>query len=171
MSVVTLQYQSAAIGDYIFLIIVVLASIIQAISKNRKKAELEKADRDDAGNEAWQDEDNQDRPRREPPKNESPFGSFFDEVEKMIIPEMPKEEPSMDKGYFPETKMKSANATLHSNITEEELNKELEKDNSSLNKKQPVVEKNPVKIKRSLREGFSLKKAVIYSEILNRKYS
>jgi hypothetical protein len=34
-----------------------------------------------------------------------------------------------------------------------------------------IKEKNPVEIKRRIIEGFKMKKAVIYSNILNRKYS
>jgi len=169
-----MHIQYAAIGDYIFLIIIVLASIIQAISQNKKKAEIARAGQQKAKGQAWQEEDYQEDKPQEQPQEDSPFGSFFDEIEKVFIPELPGEEQSNNQNNFPEKEtvnQQSVNPALHSNITEEELNKEMQKDHSALAKSQQVKEERPVIKKRFIRAGFDLKKAVIYSEILNRKYS
>jgi len=37
MNVNSIIFQSAAIGDYLFLIMIVVASIVQAITQNKKK--------------------------------------------------------------------------------------------------------------------------------------
>ena len=170
----SIHYQSAAIGDYIFLIIIVLASIIQAISQNRKKAEILKAEQQKTRGKARQEEEYEDENPHEQRQEESPFGSFFDEIEKVFIPELPGEEQSGSQNNLPEKEtgnQQPVNTTLHSNITEEELNLELQKDYSALDKTQQEKEVKPIVRKRFLTAGFDLKRAVIYSEILNRKYS
>jgi hypothetical protein len=56
-------------------------------------------------------------------------------------------------------------------LTEEELKRELQKNYSIIGKSHPVKEEELVVRKRIITTGFSLKRAVIYSGILNRKYS
>lgn len=174
MSLVTIHYQFAATGDYIFPIIIILAAIFQAFSQNKKKAEIVKANRQKTMGEVWQDEEYQDDSPPQKPRSSSPFGSFFEQIETMLDPDLSKETQSGDDSHSPQrevVKPAVSSNVMHSNITEDELNKEMQKDHSSLNKNQPVKEKNTVKIRRSIRAGFDMKKAVIYSEILNRKYS
>jgi len=174
MYLVSILYQNAAIGDYIFLVIIILASIIQAISQNRKKAEIAKTNQQRSEEEAWQNEENQDDRSDEQQQEESPFGSLFDEIEKVFTPQLPGDEQSKSQDNLSQKSIgnrQSSDTTLHSNITEEELNKELQKEHSALDKTQQVREIMPVRKRRFVRAGFDLKKAVIYSEILNRKYS
>lgn len=165
----SIYYQFAGIGDYIFLIIIVIVVIIQAISQSRKKEELAKAEQQKTRKAAWDDEETLMEEAREEPRDNSPFGSFFDEIEKVFVPELPHEEQSMNQDDEGHKQLEPP--VLSSIISEEELNGELQKDHSALNKNQPVKEEKPVARKGILVTGFSLKKAVIYSEILNRKYT
>jgi hypothetical protein len=170
----SIHYLNAAIGDYIFLIVIILASIIQAISQNRKKAEIAKAEQQKTREKAWQDEEIQEDKHQEMTQEESPLGSFFDEMEKVFIPELPDNEQSGGGNGVPDQEIvnqQADNPALNSNITEAELQKELHKDYSVIDKIQQSKEANPVVRKRILAAGFDLKKAIIYSEILNRKYS
>jgi hypothetical protein len=170
----SIHYLNAAIGDYIFLIIIILASIIQAISQNRKKTEMAKAIQQKTRTDAWQDEEIQQDAHQEATQEESPLGSFFDEIEKVFIPEMPGNEQSRSQNSTPDQEIVNQQAdrpALHSNITEGELQKELQKDYSAIDKNQVPKEVKPVIGRRILAAGFDLKKAIIYSEILNRKYS
>ena len=170
----SIQYHYAAAGDYIFLIIIVLASIIQAYTQNKKKAEMKRAVLpDDIYNDEQAEGDQNDLPRKLP-RNDSPFGSFLDQMEKMLVPDISEREQSRDDNDIPEKKAVNrvgGSITRPSNITEDELNKEMQKNYSALDSYQPLKDSNPVKPKRRFREGFNMKKAVIYSEILNRKYS
>ena len=73
----SIHYLNAAIGDYIFLIIIILASIIQAISQNRKKAEIAKAAQQKTREKAWQDEETKEDKRQEVTQEESPLVSLL----------------------------------------------------------------------------------------------
>jgi len=169
-----IQYHYAAVGDYIFLIIIVLASIIQAYNQNRKKAEMKRAVLPEEIVNDEQAEGEQDDSPRKLPRNDSPFGSFLDQMEKMLVPDISEREQSGDENDIPEKKAVNrfgGSITRPSNITEDELNMEMQKNYTAFDTYKPSKELNPVKSKRRFREGFNMKKAVIYAEILNRKYS
>ena len=69
-----------------------------------------------------------------------------------------EEEKQLERKY---TEIKSKKSTYHSISS---LKSNLH------NKKEVVNKKKRTKLKNGLKENFSLRKAVIYSEILNRKY-
>ena len=164
----SIYFQNAGIGDFLFLILIFLAVIIQAISQSRKKSELAKTiqekERSKAGEDNYWDDESD-----EQPQENSHSGSFFDELEKVFVHEMPQESLSMS---YDNEENEQSEPEVHSPIiSEEELNQELQKNHSALNINQTVKEEKPILRKRNFKKGFCLKKAVIYSEILNRKYN
>jgi FtsZ-interacting cell division protein ZipA len=152
-----------AFGDYIFLIIIVVASIIQAIVQKNKKEEIQKAER----RKQIDRELAEDEPAEEYPMEQEEGGSIFDRMEKMLMPEP----------YVEEVKPK-VQKTVASKKEEDALKydiqnyKMFEGENAEPPKIEP--EKKSVQtgkiIKTRLSRTFDLKKAVIYSEVLNRKY-
>jgi len=171
------QFQQGAVGDYIFLILIVLASIAQAFSQKKKKDE-EKANRQRRLDRELEETD-EEYERQYEEKNQ-PDGSFFDQVEKMLNPDLPEYEPEpVKKSVILEKKsdieekkdkLKQMQTSLSSYITDEEHNAEIQKEYPG---KPPIQQPNEiksVKVRTGIRKGFNLKEAVIYSEVLNRKF-
>ena len=177
MDLIFIQYQYSAIGDYIFLILIVLASIAQAFSQKKKKDEA-KAQRQRSLNRELDETD--DEYERQEDSYDQPAGSFLDQMEKMFNPDLPEDEfKPVEKNVITEKKsdiqekkeqLAKMQKSLSSYISEEEHKAEIEKEHPGKPLVQQTKEIKPIKIRQRIREGFDLKKAVIYSEVLNRKY-
>ncbi|WP_423130579.1 hypothetical protein [Gaoshiqia sp. Z1-71] len=131
--------------DYIFIIIAIILSVIGAISQGKKKRaaelEMQKAETDE-------------------PERPSVFDALFEDdfFNDSVLPVKPVETPAPPPPVFfqppaqPKIKTKPA------------VKPEMKK---------PGVKSAPMKrhpVRNKIAAEFSLKKAVIYSEILNRKY-
>ena len=166
-------FQYASLGDYLFLILVIIASIIQAFTQNRKKKALQ--DRTPKPIRTA------DRPyvevlekKPETMKGyESPLDNIFDSIERVLTPEVEEE------NYEWEDDNSEA-------VTNEKIAKQEEEDMVRLMEQKKPLTTEPFntvvpqekdvripanKYKTGIRANFSLRKAVVYSEILNRKYS
>jgi hypothetical protein len=172
MNINSVLFQTAAFGDYIFLIMIVLASIIQAIAQNKKKKVLMEQDQ-----ERMVRSDNQapevmgQKPERMS-GYDIPADNIFDAVGRMLTPEPEEKEHIWGDDYLETlTAEKNAKVPVESTTSSEEKLIPGITEKSTL-----LFPPKPVKVpassyKSRIREGFSLKKAVIYSEILNRKYT
>jgi hypothetical protein len=162
------EINTAGFGDYIFLILVIVASIVQAIVQQRKKQRLKQME--DNGEQYKQEEPRRRREVYNPmdEQRNDPFGTLFDRMEDMFDPVQypsnepePEMEPSYDVGK-PEIDqkkveeiLKKAQATkMPGDITAPSVYHKEKKDS----------------LKKSIRRDFDPRKAVIYSEIINRKY-
>ncbi|WP_321288589.1 hypothetical protein [uncultured Sunxiuqinia sp.] len=136
--------------DYIFIIIAIVLSIVGALNQNKKKK-------------AMQEQQNGDEQHQEPSFFEQIFNDpvFQEEeiqVEKVPTraarPEVKKSEKRVPHKPLQSSIMKKTeiSGSINDNIGEEEYDETQET------------------TRESIMNGFSLKKAVIYSEIINRKY-
>jgi len=173
MDINSIIFQQADFGDYIFLILVVVASIIQAFTQNKKKKDFQKQSQQRMGQENGPAADAFDRTPETMKGYETPLDNIFDSVERTLIPELEDGKHTWGDDYaeFEEESDNTKDATFVSKSSVEPVIV-------------PVAEKLPVprsqktatdipaiSYKSGIRNGFSLKKAVIYSEILNRKYT
>ena len=164
--------QQAAIGDYLFLIMIVVASIIQAISQNKKKKVFQ---------EMTQKKDVETHPfvpdvldkKPETLKGyDSPMDNIFDSIQKMLVPEFESDKHIWGDDYpEPAAEKKIDDADESFGSSEEKLMHEIEERHTELITPKPVTENQTIRYKSRLMDGFSLRKAVVYSEILNRKYT
>ena len=131
--------------DYIFIIIAIVLSAIGAINKNKKKKLAQ------MGNEEAT------RPRP------SVFDQFFDDP----VFEAPKPEPIVEKPKKVEPKIKPLKKpAMQTPFQQSTVGIPRKKIKTSFSEEEEIVEKT----RESVMDGFSLKKAFIYSEILQRKY-
>lgn len=74
---------------------------------------------------------------------------------------------------YPEPKAEKIidNADESLNDSEAKLMREIEERHAELITSKPVTEIKAIRYKSRIRNGFSLRKAVVYSEISNRKYT
>ena len=163
MDVIFIQLEMSAFGDYIFLIIIVVASIIQAIVQKNKKEEAQKAERRKQIDRELEDEE----PSEEYPVEREEGGSIFDRMEKMLMPELPSEEikPKVQKTVASKKEEDAAKYDIQNYKMFEAKNAELPRIEANVKSTQPTKQ-----IKPRISSTFNLKKAVIYSEVLNRKY-
>ncbi|GET32404.1 hypothetical protein PbJCM13498_12670 [Prolixibacter bellariivorans] len=162
------EINTAGFGDYIFLILVIVASVVQAIVQQRKKQRLKQME--DNGEQYNHEEPKRQREVYNPmdEQREDPFGTLFDHMEEMFDPVQypsnepePQMEPSYDTGK-PEIDqkkveeiLKKAQATkMPGDITAPSVYHKEKKDS----------------LRKNIRRDFDPRKAVIYSEIINRKY-
>ena len=153
------------IGDYIYLILALALGLISAIRK--KKGKNEQA-------EEFQDEEQQGPRPRSNPLDEI-FGDLvLSEEEEISYEQEPVEtymepEPQMQ----PEIQKKQTEANPY-----EEYLKRSNQNHETISQKLSVIsekkkdedKRKTSSMKQSIKSEFDLKKAVIYSEILNRKY-
>lgn len=162
------EINTAGVGDYIFLILVVVVSIVQAINKQRKKERMKQM-QDNEENNNWEEPKRQRQPYNPmDEQHEDPFGTIFDRVEELF-------DPVQYPSYEPEPQMESANQMAQPEIDENRVKEILKKSQET---KMPgdiaapsiyhKEKKEP--LKKSIRRDFDPRKAVIYSEIINRKY-
>jgi len=173
MNVSAIIFQHAEIGDYLFLILIVIASIIQAISQNKKKKELqEKAQKKNMQIDTSVPEVLE--TKTETMKGyETPVHDIFASIEQFLVPEVDDQKYNWDDDLA-EAKTAEENreevfeSTQHQEI---KLNSEIAAQNSLPISQKTVKDIRAVRYKSGIREGFTLRKAVVYSEILNRKYT
>lgn len=161
------QINTAGFGDYIFIILIILATIAQAVAQQRKKERLKQLEQNE-GPDEWQQKPRPNRQREVynpmDEKHEEPSGTFFDRMEEIFDPiQYSPSEP--EPSYY-----------------EEELEKEQEKVEEILKKNEATPmpgdvttqsvyhRKKKTSLKKNIRHDFDARKAVIYSEILKRKY-
>jgi hypothetical protein len=167
-----MNIQTADIGDYIFLILVVAASLIQAFSQNRKKAMMKKDDEmKPRSPHPFDNMEEFDQPARPQSSKESPFGSFFDQLDDILGEEgtptvvVNKPKPVVKKEPNPAEEMAARYAALH--LAENE--KMAKEGQHAIDTNILTHEPKPL-LARKIREKINMRQAVIYSEILNRKY-
>jgi len=162
------EINTAGVGDYIFIILIIVVSIVQAINKQRKKERM-KQTQDNGGNNSWE----QPKRQREPynpmdEKREDPFGTLFDRMEEMFDPvQYPSQEPE------PEMEMtnKVGQPEISNKKVEEIIKKSREaKMPGDITATSVYHNEKKERLKNSIRRDFNPRKAVIYSEIINRKY-
>jgi len=172
MNINSIIFQSAAIGDYLFLIMIVVASIVQAITQNKKKKVLqEMTQKKDFQTSTLTPEVLETIPEKMK-GYDSPIDSIFDSIQKMLVPEFEEEKHTWGDDY-PEPKAAKIidNADKSLNDPEAKLMRDNEERHMELITSKPVTEMKAIRYKSRIREGFNLRKAVVYSEILNRKYT
>jgi hypothetical protein len=167
-----MNIQTAGIGDYIFLILVVAASLIQAFSQNRKKAMMKKeGELKPSSPHPFDDMDEFDQSPRPQPSRESPFGSFFDQLDdilgeegtRTIVAQKPK--VTVMKEPKPVEELAARYTAMH-----------LAENEPMVKEGQQAIDTSILKVptepssRRNIREKINMRQAVIYSEILNRKY-
>lgn len=162
--------QTAGLGDYVFLILIILASIFQSINQNKKKREMAEMGKKQA------DEDSSDEesfPREFIPKLEeveipaAPSQKFEGEV---VLTEKGNHPYQWDDDYSEEEPMPIPPVLNKFQIKSASMIPDPGQSFSSQVPASPVAVNVPRRSK--LRQGgFTLRKAVVYSEILNQKYS
>lgn len=163
------EINTAGFGDYIFLILVIVASVVQAIVQQRKKQRLKEMEDNN------EQQYNHEEPRRQrevynpmDEQREDPFGTLFDRMEEMFDPvQYPsaEPEPQMESSYDevkPEFDQKRVEEILKKTQTTKMPGDVTAPSVYHKEKKEPL--------KKSIRRDFDPRKAVIYSEIINRKY-
>jgi len=91
MNINSIIFQSAAIGDYLFLIMIVVASIVQAITQNKKKKALqEMTQKKDFQTSTLTPEVLETIPEKMK-GYDLPIDSIFDSIQKMLVPEFEEE--------------------------------------------------------------------------------
>ena len=173
MNVNAIIFQHAAIGDYLFLIVIAIASIIQAISQNKKKKELQETARNKNLQTNTSVPEVLETKTETMKGHEAPVRDIFDSIEQFLVPEVEGEKYNWNDD-FAEAKTAEENKEDEFESTpkqEIKLNSEISAQNTL-----PISQKNVkdipvVRYKSRIRDGFSLRKAVVYSEILNRKYT
>lgn len=174
MSINSIIFQSAAIGDYLFLILIIVASIIQAITQNKKKKTLLELDRKKKEQLNNHTTDIIEKKRPETMTGyEPPAHNIFDSIERMLVPELEDEQYGWGDNYAEAVieEKSSKEEVTSSNSSTEKLNTDTAEKQASLIPQKTVFDMAKISHKSRIREGFNLKKAVVYSEILNRKYT
>jgi hypothetical protein len=165
-------FHTASIGDYFFLAMIVLASIIQSIAQNKKKKALQQSAQNENMEIQTQSADIVEKKPEMKRSYDRPLDNIFDSIERMLIPEVEAATYTWSDDY-------SESVTENENIKETAEISTIKRENliQTITDKEKEtappesVNSNSVHYKSRIREGFSLKKAVIYSEILNRKYT
>lgn len=173
MNINSVLFQTAAIGDYLFLIMIVLASIIQAIIQNNKKKVIqEQEQRKILQNRGQASEVMGYNPERM--SGYEPIAdNIFDPVDRIFNPEPEDDEHYWGDDYLvTEPEEKKPEVTVESSIgSADKLTREVMEKQATPAAQKPVKNISAPGYKSGIRNGFSLRKAVIYSEILNRKYT
>jgi hypothetical protein len=172
MNVNSILVQYASVGDYLFLIMIVLASIIQSIAQNRKKKALEKLTQDQAQQKPGELADIMETRPEKMTGYERPLDNIFDSIERILVPELANEKYIWSEDYsVKQAEVVTPSEPISDFVTTEgkTISSIAEREAERISA-EPLVQKNIVSYKSRIRADFSLKKAVIYSEILNKKY-
>lgn len=175
-------FQYASIGDYVFLIMIVVISIIQAIAQNKKKKELMEQERQKPFQRKTDNSDEYDPEAAPMPEYDLPGDSIYDSFENILIPDTAEAEDESKHKWGDDYSEPSPKKQV---ATESKINTISQRISGYAEKLLPATDTNvqnglPAKLhneppantrKQRIREGFNLRKAVIYSEILNRKYT
>lgn len=140
--------------DYIFIIIAIVLSAIGAINKNKKKRIVQ-----------------QDPEQREPTRQPSFFDQLFEDPAFKEEPEpIPVRQPQerIEKPTFQRTVRREVQTPIRrTTLKKTEIGDSIKKKiKTSFDEDQEETENT----RESIRDDFSLRKAIIYSEILARKY-
>lgn len=160
------EINTAGFGDYIFLVLVIVATVVQAIAQQRKKERMKRMGSENGEQNGW------DEPRRQRevynPMDEQrgePFGTLFDRMEEMFDPVQYPSAPEPEPSYYnqePEVVQKK---------TWEPIKKsEPSKMPGDITTPSVYHKEKKEQIRKSIRRDFDPRKAIIYSEIINRKY-
>ena len=173
MNVNAIIFQYAAIGDYLFLIMIAIASIIQAISQNKKKKELQEPPQKITMQTKASVPEVLETKSETMKGYEAPVHNIFDSIEQFLVPGVEDEKYNWDDDFAAaKTAEENKEGEFESTHQKEiKLNSEIAAQNSL-----PISQKNVsdipiVRYKSRIRDGFNLRKAIVYSEILNRKYT
>lgn len=169
MNINSIIFQHAAIGDYVFLIMIVLASIVQAIMQNKKKKNMEEIAGRKTDNTGTQSADMMERKPERMSGYDKPAENILESIQKMLAPELEFEDHDWGEDYAIDNEEKEV--VRNSDNTEEQLVQKIEERHAVLFPAEPVIKTPAITYRSKIREGFSLRKAVVYSEILNRKYT
>ena len=173
MNVNAIVFQYAAIGDYLFLILIVIASIIQAITQNKKKKELQEA----AQKKNMQTDISVPEvleTRSETMKGyEAPVHDIFGSIEQFLVPEVEDEKYNWEDDLAEVKTVEENRAEVLESTHQQaiKLNSEIAAQNTLPISQKTVTDITGVRYKSRIRDGFTLRRAVVYSEILNRKYT
>jgi len=173
MNINSVLFQTAAIGDYIFLILIVLASIIQAIAQNnKKKVLLEQEQRRIVQNKSQDPEVMGQKPETMS-GYDAPVDNIFNSIQKVLLPEFEEEQYNWGDDYAEAvTAEKNVKEVAENSETSvKKLNPDVAEKHTMLFPQKSVSDITATSFKSGIRNGFNLRKAVIYSEILNRKYT
>ena len=178
MNINSIIFQYAAVGDYLFLIMVVVASVIQMITQNKKKNALQKLVQKKKEQNNGQTTDVMERRPETMTGYDTPVDNIFDSIERILVPELEDGQHVWGDDY-PETEYEKKNANdlaVNSNNsdvnnTEEKITRNVEGKQAELIPQKSLTDIPARRYRSGIRDGFSLRKAVVYSEILNRKYT
>jgi hypothetical protein len=166
-------FQTAEIGDYIFLVLVIVASIVQSITQNKKKKGMQDMANREGQVSQRSDNEYDQKGIESIPKSIVPEETVWDTFEKMVVTGLEDEGHIWGEDYT-DTVGKDheleKKANLAQAISEEQINQVIARNKPLTevpNVNEPVISKG----RHWARGGFNLRKAVVYSEILNRKYS
>jgi len=173
MNIISILFQEAAIGDYLFLIMIVVVSIIQAITQNNKKKALQGLSQENKSRNKGQTTELQEYIPETMSGYEPPVDSIFDSVEKTPGLEIDKDIYDWDDDFAEVAKAeKEEHEVIAGSINPEgKLHQNSEDQFKVDNVPKPVAANPKLRSIPGIRSGFSLRKAVIYSEILNNKYT
>ena len=159
----------AGVGDYIFIILIIIVSIVQAINKQRKKERMNQMNNHDRDTNRQEER----RQRREvyhpmDEEQEDPFGRMFDRMEEIFDPvQYPSPEPEPRE----ESVSKIGKPEIDEKRVQEILNKSREqKMPGDITSPSVYHQEKKEPLRKSIRRDFDPKKAIIYSEIIHRKY-
>jgi hypothetical protein len=173
MSINSVIFHYASVGDYIFLIAIVVASIIQSIAQNKKKKALEAIAQKNDRESDRQYEDLTEETTENTASSDRPLDTIFDSFERILIPEIDQANYNWGDDYAEAvTVEKNENDSNEAiNIPEEKYMPVYEVQKVMPIPSQSSVYYPKVSYRSKIRAEFTLKKAVVFSEILNRKYS
>jgi hypothetical protein len=173
MSVNSVIFQYASVGDYIFLITIVVASIIQAIAQNKKKKSLQEMAQKNDRESDRQYEDLTEKTTETTVSSDRPFDTIFDSFERILIPEIDQANYNWGDDYAEAVtvEINETDSNESKNIAEEKYMPVYEVQNGVSIPSHPSVYYPKLSYRSKIRAEFTLKKAVVFSEILNRKYS
>ncbi len=174
MQFLFLNIQQAAVGDYIFLILVLVATLIQAFSQNKKKAMMKQQEENEKSSPHPFDEEEEEYFPPQRPKSESPFGPIFDQLDQILgeegVPSVVVEKPKPKIVVRREDTPAETMAAEYLARRNAEMETRIKEGQRTIEMARPVAETAPTAVSKSPRK-INMRQAVIYSEILNRKYS
>ncbi len=172
MQFLLLKIQTAGVGDYIFLILIVVASLIQAFNQNRKKGKMQEEE-EESPRKPHPFDDEEMEPFPQQPRRESPYGPLFDQLDEILgeegVPSVVVEKPKAKPLVRREEKPVETMAAQYSSMQMKEMADQLKEGQRVVDPSQitPTAGTLPV---GKIRSKINMRQAVIYSEILNRKY-
>ncbi len=175
MNINSILFQYASIGDYLFLIMIVVASIIQTIAQNKKKKAMQELASKEKYNTNNRSKDVIENDPEIMTSYEATEDTILNSLERILVPEQEVRTHIWGDDYL---------ELPNENINPNEEDRHFEKTENTMNR---VIDQKPTETIPSLkvadfpdvrtrtrsriRDGFTLRKAVVYSEILNRKYN